>query len=47
MSLILHLPLKLIEKKLEIVHYLPPFIEFQSDTQRESYDDFTKVTSLR
>ena len=23
------------------------FTEFQSDTQRESYDDFTKVTSLR
>ena len=47
MSLFLHLALKLIEKKLHTMRYLPLFAKFQSDTQRESYDDFTKVTSLR
>ena len=33
--------------KIAAVHSLPLFIEFQSDTQRESYVKFTKVTSLR
>ena len=46
-SLFLHSALKFIQRKKNSMHYPPNFTEFQSDTQRESYDNFPKVTSLR
>ena len=39
--------MKLIHRKLKSIFLLPIFTEFQSDAQRESYDNGPKVTSFR
>ena len=38
---------KLIDKKIHSVYLQPLFTEFQSDAQRESYEGFPMITSLR
>ena len=46
-SLFPPLALKLIDQKLPSVYLHPLFTSFQSDAQRERYEDFRTITSMR
>ena len=47
MSLLQPLVLKMIHNKLQVVLFLSLFRKFESNSQRESYQNFPKVTCLR